>query len=153
MLLHLAQPSDRNYSVMPQDIQLSTLFHCVYRLDVHLVLVTKYRRWCLTAAVLARLEEIADATAGKWGCELREMNGEADHVHMLLGLTPTVQPSRFINNLKTVTSRLLRKEFVQHFACYYRKPVLWSRSYCLLSCGGAPLEVIKQYIENQERPG
>lgn len=138
---------------MPQDIQLSTLFHCVYRLDVHLVLVTKYRRWCLTAAVLARLEEIADATAGKWGCELREMNGEADHVHMLLGLTPTVQPSRFINNLKTVTSRLLRKEFVQHFACYYRKPVLWSRSYCLLSCGGAPLEVIKQYIENQERPG
>ena len=138
---------------MAQKIELSTLFHCVYRLDVHLVVVTKYRRRCLTEAVLIRLKEIADATAGKWGCELREMNGEADHVHMLLGLTPTVQPSRFINNLKTVTSRLLRKEFAEHFARYYRKPVLWSRSYCLLSCGGAPLEVIKQYIENQERPG
>jgi len=139
--------------VMAKEVELSSLFHCVYRLDVHLVMATKYRRRCLTAAVLTRLKEITSATAEKWSCELREMNGEADHVHMLVGLTPTVQPSRFVNNLKTVTSRLLRKEFAQHFARFYNKPVLWSRSYCLLSCGGAPLEVIKQYIENQERPG
>lgn len=138
---------------MTQSVQLSTLFHCVYRLDVHLVFVTKYRRRCLTAAILERFNEIAAATTEKWGSELREMNGEADHVHMLLGLTPTMQPSRFINNLKTVTSRLLRKEFAQHFAQYYRKPVLWSRSYCLVSCGGAPLDVVKQYIENQRKPG
>lgn len=107
----------------------------------------------MTSAILNRLEEIAGATADKWGCELHEFNGEVDHVHMLLGLTPTVQPSRFINNLKTVTSRLLRKEFAEHLGRYYRKPVFWSRSYCLVSCGGAPLSVLEQYIENQERPG
>jgi putative transposase len=51
--------------------------------------------------------------------------------------------------LKTVSSRLLRRDFGAHLARHYRKPVLWSPSYCLISCGGAPLEIIKQYIQNQ----
>lgn len=132
---------------------LNTLHHCVYSLNYHLVLVTKYRRRCMTDAMLTRLEAICHSTAAKWDCQVLEFNGEADHVHLLLALTPKVALSAFVNNLKTVTSRLLRKEFATHLAAYYpHKPVFWSRSYCILTVGGAPLSVLKQYIEQQERP-
>jgi putative transposase len=87
-----------------------------------------------------------------WDVELLEFGGESDHVHLMLELHPNIMPSRFINNLKTVTSRRLRKEFPKHLAKYYWKPVLWTRAYCLLSTGGAPLEILRRYIENQETP-
>lgn len=102
--------------------------------------------------MLDRMESIMQSTLGKWGCELCEFNGERDHVHLLLSAPPTVQPSKLVNNLKTVSSRLIRKEFQEQLKKVYWKPVFWSRSYCIVSCGGAPLEIIKQYIENQERP-
>lgn len=129
--------------------ELKTLYHCVYNLQYHLVLVTKYRRKCITTAMLARLREILAATTAKWGGELIECNGEADHVHLLISLSPTIQISTFVNNLKTVSSRLIRKEFGRELARWYRKPVFWSRSYCVISCGGAPLSVLRQYIEQQ----
>jgi len=129
--------------------ELKTLYHCVYNLQYHLVLVTKYRRKCITTAMLARLREILAATTAKWGGELIECNGEADHVHLLISLSPTIQLSTFVNNLKTVSSRLIRKEFGRELARWYRKPVFWSRSYCVISCGGAPLSVLRQYIEQQ----
>ena len=99
--------------------------------------------------MLGRLKEIFIDLCAKWDIELKEFGGEADHVHLLLSLHPNIMPSRLVNNLKTVTSRLLRKEFSSHLKKYYGKPVLWTRAYCLLSAGGAPLEVIKKYIENQ----
>ena len=68
----------------------------------------------MTGPMLNRLEAICRSTAAKWECEVLEFNGEADHVHLLLALTPKVLPSAFVNNLKTVTSRLLRKEFADH---------------------------------------
>lgn len=129
--------------------QLNTLYHCVYNLNYHLVLVTKYRRRCITAPMLTRLKEIFANTARLWDCQLLEFNGEPDHVHMLLSLNPKVQPSVFVNNLKTVSSRLIRKEFAEQLQNIYWKPVFWSRSYCILTCGGAPLSAIKQYIEQQ----
>ena len=85
----------------------------------------------------------------KWGGTLVECNGEADHIHLLVELPPTVTLSTVVNNLKTVSSRLLRTAFRQELARWYRQPVLWSRSYCVLSCGGAPLSVLCQYIEQQ----
>ena len=85
----------------------------------------------------------------KWECSLLEFNGESDHVHLLVSLNPKVQPSKLVNNLKTVTSRLIRKEFSDQEAKFYWKPVFWSRTYCLLTVGGAPLSVLKQYIEQQ----
>lgn len=130
--------------------ELKTLYHCVYNLQYHLVLVTKYRRTCMTAPMLARLREILAATTAKWGGELIECNGEADHVHLLISLSPTVQLSTFVNNLKTVSSRLIRKDFGRELARWYRKPVFWSRSYCIISCDGAPLSVLRQYIEHQQ---
>ncbi len=92
---------------------------------------------------------------------MRAFHGEADHVHWLLALTPKVLPSAFLNNRKTVTSRLLRKEFADHLKRYYwSKPVFGSRSDGILTGGGAPLSVLKQYrghaahnVEQQGRPG
>ncbi len=128
---------------------LNTLYHCVYDLKYHLVLVTKYRRKCINKAILERLREHFERLLHTWDCRLLEFNGESDHVHMLLALNPKVQPSKLVNNLKTVTSRLIRKEFADHVKKHYWKPVFWSRSYCLLTVGGAPLSVLRQYIENQ----
>ena len=127
-------------------------YHCVYKLKYHLVLVTKYRRKCFTAPMLDRLEEICRELCAKWEVDIEEFGGEADHVHLMLDMHPNIMPSKFINNLKTVSSRLIRKEFSQHLKEYYWKPVLWTRAYCLITAGGAPLEVLKKYIQNQERP-
>ena len=79
-----------------------------------------------------------------------EFNGEADHVHLLIALPPNLDLSGFVNNLKTTSSRLIRKEFAAKLArVYWKKPVFWSRSYCIISCGRAPLSILKQYIEQQ----
>ncbi|WP_220782082.1 IS200/IS605 family transposase [Shewanella sairae] len=127
-------------------------FHCVYDMKYHLVLVTKYRRKCFTSDMLVQLRTICEKQCTLWEIKLLEFGGEADHVHLMLELNPTIQPSKFINSLKTVTSRLIRKQYAEHLKKYYWKPVLWSRAYCLLTAGGAPLETLKEYIQNQDRP-
>lgn len=133
-------------------VNVRKLYHCAYVLSYHFVFVTKYRRRCLSARMLDRLREIVEALCEAWGGQLLEMNGEADHIHLLVELSPKAAPSRVANNFKTVTSRLLRKEFGPELTPVYRNPVLWSRSYFVASCGGAPLSGIKQYIEQQARP-
>jgi len=133
--------------------ELNQLFHCTFKLYYHLVIVTKYRQKCITATMLKRLKIICTELTQKWKCELIEFNGESDHLHLLLSLNPKVTPSVFVNNLKTVTSRLIRKEFAEHLKkVYWKESVFWSRSYCILTCGGAPLSVLKQYIEQQNAP-
>lgn len=140
-----------NYNLVTMKKQtLNTLNHSVYSLQYHLVFATKYRRKCISPLMLDRLREIFQATVEKWHGELIEFNGEADHVHLLLSLNPKLRLSDFVNNLKTVSSRLIRKDFRSELAEFYWKPVFWSGSYCILTCGGAPLSVIKQYIENQQ---
>lgn len=142
-----------------EKVKPNKLYHCTYLLSYHFVFVTKYRRRCLTPAMLERLREIVAEMVSGYG-QLVEMKGEADHIHLLLDLNPKVAPSVVANSLKTVTSRLLRRDFGEHLDKVYRKPVLWSRSYFVASCGtstslcgtGAPLSVIKQYIEQQHRP-
>jgi putative transposase len=129
--------------------QLRALHHCVFSLHFHLVLVTKYRRKVISNEMKKRLGEIFSNTLSKWECELIEFNGEADHVHLLFSATPKPSLSALVNNLKTVSSRLIRKEFRREISKVYWKPVFWHRSYCLLTCGGAPLSVIQQYIQQQ----
>ena len=124
--------------------------HCVYSLHFHLVLVTKYRRKCFTKSMLNRLKEICHHICLLWDVELKEFGGESDHIHLLLAVHPNIMPSRFINNLKTVSSRLMRKEYKKKLAKHYWKRCLWTRAYCLISAGGAPLTIIKKYIEKQE---
>jgi putative transposase len=135
--------------VVTQKQALKTLFHGVFSLHLHLVVVTKYRRRCIDAPILARLSEIFGNLCERWDCELLEFNGEPDHVHLLLSVNPKVAPSVLVNNFKTVSSRLIRKEFAMQVGRVDRKPVFWSRSYCVVSCGGAPLSVLKQYVEGQ----
>jgi putative transposase len=132
--------------------ELDALFHCVYSLHYHLVIVTKYRRKLLTSEMLSRFRELAEERVAAWGGKLIEANGEADHIHMLFTMPPKFALADFVNALKTGTSRRLRSEFAVQLGAVYRKPVLWSRSYCVISCGGAPLAILKQYIESQERP-
>jgi putative transposase len=131
---------------------LKTLHHCTFNLNYHLVLVTKFRRKCITKPMLIKLNEICAELINKWDSELLEFNGEADHLHLLISLNPKVAPSIFVNNLKTVSSRLIRKEFAVYLKKFYWKPVFWSRTYCIITCGGAPLTILKQYIEQQESP-
>jgi len=126
--------------------------NAVFRLFLHLVLVTKYRRKVLTGPIVDRCADILRQTTEAWNCAVVECQGEADHVHALLEVLPRVRPSDLVNNLKTVSSRRIRKEFPSVRAAYRGKPVLWSPSYCLISAGGAPIEVLRRYIENQERP-
>jgi putative transposase len=134
---------------MKENQEMKSLYHCVFSLHLHLVLVTKYRRRCIDAPILERLRAVFAKLCEQWECELLEFNGEPDHVHLLLSVNPKVAPSVLVNNFKTVSSRLIRKDFKAHVDRFYRKPVFWSRSYCLISCGGAPLSVLKQYVENQ----
>jgi putative transposase len=126
--------------------------NAVYRLVYHLVLVTKYRKKVLTGAMLDRASTILGTLCEAWEGRLLECSGEVDHLHALIDLPPKVRPTDIINNLKTVTSRRLRDEFPVLRSAYRGKPVLWSPSYCLISAGGAPIEILRQYVENQKRP-
>lgn len=129
--------------------RLKSHYHCVFKLDYHLVVVTKYRKKCFNETIRKRLHEICKNLCEKWSCELKEFGGESDHIHILFAAYPAMKLSSFVNSLKTVTSRLIRKEFSHHLKKYYWKPVLWTRAYCLLTTGGANIETIRQYIEKQ----
>ena len=129
--------------------QLQTLHHCVFSLHFHLVIVIKYRRKAITKEMLERLRVIFQETLEKWQSELIEYKGEADHVHLLFRTNPTVQLSKLVNNLKTVSSRLIRRDFRKQVDRFYRKPVFWHRSYCPISTGGATIEILRKYIEEQ----
>jgi REP-associated tyrosine transposase len=133
--------------------QLQTLYHCAFSLHYHLVIITKYRRKVITKKMLERLNQIFSETLQLWDCRLIEFNGEPDHVHLLFEATPVVQLSKLINNLKTVSSRLIRRDFKAEVTrTYWRKPVFWHRSYCIISAGGAPIEILRRYIEEQASP-
>lgn len=113
--------------------------------------MTKYRYQVINQDVHNRLKEIFENTCEKWGCKCLEFNSELDYAHALLDVSPKVAPSKLVNSLKTVSSRLIRKEFPEHLANYYRKPVLWSIGYAINSFGGAPLDKVKDYIKSQDR--
>ncbi|MFS8741216.1 IS200/IS605 family transposase [Synechococcus sp. WC10meta] len=119
-------------------------------LKAHLVLTTKYRRQVLTAEMLQRLHEILYNLCQKWNCKLIEFNGEVDHAHLLFQYYPQITLSKFVNNIKSVSSRRLRSEFTDRRI--YRKDVLWNESYFIASCGGVTVSVLRQYIENQGVP-
>jgi putative transposase len=123
----------------------------VYALHAHLVFVTKYRRGALSARALEHIRNTCGSVCLEFGAVLREFNGEDDHVHLLIEYPPTVQLSKLVNSLKGVSSRMLRKEQYPDVQKKLWGAHLWSPSYFVASCGGAPLDVVKQYIENQKK--
>lgn len=105
--------------------------------------------------MLSRLQEIFRSTLAKWDCELIEFGGESNHIHVLFEAIPSIELSKLVNNLKTVSSRLMRKEYAQHLKRFYwsEKPMFWGGSYALISVGTqAPLEKLIAYVQNQEKP-
>ncbi|MEU0562004.1 IS200/IS605 family transposase [Dactylosporangium sp. NPDC006015] len=127
--------------------------HCVSAMHVHLVFVTKFRHKVFTDRHLTRMEAIMRDVCAGFEAELVEFNGEDNHVHLLVNFPPKVAVARLVNSLKGVSSRRLRQEFPDLVQHYYRANKLWSGSYFAGSAGGAPLSVVQQYIEQQNRPG
>lgn len=125
--------------------------HCVFQLHAHLVFTPKYRRKVFRREHIAALRAIFARVCESFNVQLSEFNGEADHVHLLVNFPPNVELSKLVNSLKGVSSRLLRKQFPNLSAMYWNN-VLWSRSYFAASCGGAPLEIVRQYVEQQKTP-
>lgn len=121
-------------------------------LKAHLVLTTKYRCKVFTAEMLGRLTEIVGDLCEKWDCKLIEVNGEADHIHILFQYYPQMALPKFVNNLKSVSSRRLRAEFAERVNKFYWRSVLWNESYFIASCGGVTVSVLKRYIEQQDSP-
>lgn len=119
---------------------------------MHLVFVTKYRRGVFTDEILRDCETVMRKVCEDFGCELREFNGEDDHVHLLIDFPATVQLSRLVNSLKGVSSRRLRSRHGTHLERFLWGGHLWSRSYYAGTAGGAPLSVIAEYIEGQRKP-
>ncbi|MFF3672041.1 IS200/IS605 family transposase [Microtetraspora malaysiensis] len=126
--------------------------HVIYNLHAHLVFVTRYRRGAFTDEMLARCEEIMREVCADFEVELREFNGEHDHVHLLIHYPPKVALSKLVNSLKGVSARLLRKEYAEHVRTYLWDGHFWSGSYFAGSVGGPPLTALKQYIEQQQHP-
>ena len=129
-------------------LELDTNAHSVFLLHYHLILVIKYRRNVIDALISARAKEIFEYIAPTYKISVQEWNYDKDHVHVLFKAHPKSEISKFINAYKSASSRLLKKEF----SCIKQKlwkEYFWSQSFCLLTTGGAPLEVIKKYIESQ----
>jgi putative transposase len=121
-------------------------------MKAHLVLTTKYRRKVFTSEMLIRLDEILSDLCQKWDCKLIEVNGEEDHIHLLFQYYPQMDLSKFVNNIKSVTSRRIRGEFAEHVNKMYWENALWNESYFIASCGGVTVTILRQYIEQQNRP-
>ncbi|MEM7590984.1 MAG: IS200/IS605 family transposase [Cyanobacteria bacterium P01_A01_bin.83] len=126
--------------------------HAAFEIYYHLTLQIKYRHKLITEEMLQRLESIFRNTLNKWRCNIISFSGETDHIHVLFEAHPSLNLSQLIANLKTVSSRLIRKEYSEYLAKYFWKPYFWSSSYGLKSISkGAEFDVIVRYIQNQER--
>jgi len=132
-------------------LQLRKGRRCVFLLHAHLVFVTKYRKKVFKTVHYVSLKEIFLKVCTDFGVYLVEMDGEGDHVHLLINYPPKVAISSLVNSLKGVSSRMLKTKH-RELASFYYQGTLWSPSYFAGSCGGASLDVIKTYIKNQKMP-
>jgi len=126
--------------------------YVVFNLHVHLVFVAKYRRKVFTKEVLDDMRGIFESVCTDFEAQLVDFDGENDHVHLLVNYPPKVSISKLVNSLKGVSSRMIRKK---NYPSIHEKlwgGALWSPSYFAGSCGGAPITIIRQYIEQQNTP-
>ncbi len=126
--------------------------HSCYLLEYHLVVVTKYRHPVLTGKLKDKLLELSfNVIEDYWKCRILEISTDKDHIHILFESKPQVQLSKLVNNYKTVTSRILRKEFADELSPYYWKPYFWSDSYFIGCVSDRTREAVRFYIQNQGR--
>lgn len=122
--------------------------HSVFLLHYHLVLVVKYRRQVFDREISDFAKEMFVEIGNKYNISLVEWNHDKDHIHILFKAHPNSELSKFINAYKSASSRLIKRDF-PHIRKKLWKEMFWSRSFCLLTTGGAPIDAIKKYIENQ----
>ena len=125
--------------------------HVIYNLHVHLVFVAKYRRKVFTKEILDDMRGVLESVCTDFEAQLVEFDGEDDHVHLLVNYPPKVSISKLVNSLKGVSSRMIRQKNYPSIKQKSWGGALWSPSYFAGSCGGAPIEIIRQYIEQQKR--
>ena len=129
-------------------MELDNNAHSVFLLYYHLIFVVKYRRNVFDDEISNRAKEIFEYIAPNYNIFLQEWNHDGDHVHILFKAHPNTEISKFINAYKSASSRLLKKEYPA-IRNQLWKERFWSQSFCLLTSGGAPIDVIKSYIESQ----
>ena len=122
--------------------------HSVFLLYYHLVLVVKYRRDVFDNDISDFAKEIFVRISKSYNITLEEWNHDKDHVHAMYRAHPSTEMSKFINAYKSASSRLIKKKFPSVRKKLW-KEMFWSRSFCLLTTGGSPIEIIRQYIEKQ----
>ena len=130
------------------DRSLNRNHHSVYLLTYHLVLVTKYRRKVITQEIFDELTNIFEKISLKYGIELQEAYWDNDHVHILFEATPTTSLVKFINSYKSASSRLIKKDFPEIRDKLW-KSVFWKTGYFITTTGGANIETIQKYIQQQ----
>ena len=122
--------------------------HSVFALHYHMILVVKYRRKVIHDTISERLREMFEYIGKVYKITIEEWNHDIDHVHVLFRAEPKSELTHFINAYKSASSRLIKKEFPEIREKLW-KEMFWTRSFCLLTTGGAPLETIRKYIEHQ----
>ena len=122
--------------------------HSVFSLNYHLVLVVKYRRKVIDDTISERLREIFQYIAPSYNITLKEWNHDIDHVHVLFSAHPKTELTKFLNAYKSASSRLIKKEYPGIREKLWKES-FWSKSFCLITTGGATIEVIRKYIESQ----
>lgn len=125
---------------------------CIFKNNVHLVFVTKYRRDVFTLEMLESTRVVMEETCQQMDCELMEFGGEDDHIHMMVSMHPKMAVSNLVSKLKGKSSYVLRRDYWESIKGKLWGNHFWSPSYCVVSCGGASLEVVKAYIDQQKAP-
>lgn len=122
--------------------------HSVFSMYYHLILVVKYRRKVFDDVISDYARSVFEKIAPSYNISLLEWNHDVDHVHIMFKAQPNSELSKFINAYKSASSRLIKRDFPEIRKKLW-KEYFWSQSFCLLTTGGAPIEVLKEYIETQ----
>jgi len=122
--------------------------HSVFLLYYHLVLVVKYRRNVFDDDMSDYAKDMFVRLSENYNITLVEWKHDVDHVHIMFKAHPNTEMTKFINAYKSASSRLIKRDFPQVKKKLW-KEMFWSRSFCLLTTGGLPIDVVKKYIENQ----
>ena len=123
--------------------------HSCFLLQYHIVLVTKYRHPILEGKIKESVYTTIQNICDEKGYNILEINGEPDHVHILLETGTDMKPQEFVNIIKTKTARFTRRDYGELLKKWYWKPLFWSDSYFISTVGVNTLDVVKQYIQNQ----
>ena len=141
---------DRHYTLVCDK---TTRRHCVFLMQVHLVFVARYRRKIFDPDAIEKLRSVFSSACADFGVERVETDGECDYVHLLSNHPPKLAVSNQANSLKGVSSTLLRRDRPDIAQRYTYRGVLWTPGYFASSCGGAPISIIRQYIEQHQTLG